>query len=36
MLNSKPIYILSPDRTYENGDPIPYYYEEELKAKGIK
>ena len=35
-LRSKPIYIMRPDETYYCGPGfVPYYYQEELKEKGI-
>lgn len=36
-LKSEPIYILRPDEAYYCGPGfVPYYYEKELKKKGIK
>lgn len=36
-LKSKPIYIIRPDEQYYCGPGfVPYYYQEELKEKGIK
>lgn len=36
-LKSKPIYIIKPDEQWHCGPSfVPYYYEEELKEKGIK
>lgn len=36
-LKSKPIYVIAPTEAYYCGPRfVPYYYEEELKEKGLK
>lgn len=36
-IKAKPIYIIRPDEQYYCGPGfVPYYYEEELREKGIK
>lgn len=36
-LKAKPIYIIRPNDQYDCGPGfVPYYYEEELKEKGLK